>query len=79
VFTNRWYPQGPPIILGATAGEFSGRVLLGGTGAQRCAHVVRARLFAPGNRLLESAMSYDVTRVSAGGGDTPCAAITDQR
>ncbi len=72
VFTDRWYQQGPLIIPEMRTGRFSRRVILGGEGAQRCAHVVRVRLLGAANRIIDEATASRIVRSSPDSVGIPC-------
>jgi hypothetical protein len=71
LFTDRWYPQGDRVFPDA-AGAFTQAVYLGGQGVQQCAHVLRARLFAPGGRYLATASELGVIRANPDGTMPAC-------
>ena len=71
VFTNRWYRQGPEIMV-AKDGSFSGKVILGGEGFQRCQHLVRARLFDFYGHELGHDLLWGVARANADGSAPKC-------
>lgn len=66
LFTDRWYRQGDRVFPDA-AGAFTQAVYLGGQGVQQCAHVLRARLFAPDGRYLATAAELGVIRANPDG------------
>ena len=72
VFTDRWYQQGPLITPDLRTGRFSRRVILGGEGAQRCAHVVRVRLLGVANRIVDEVTASRIVRTSSDSTATPC-------
>lgn len=65
VFTNRWYPQGEAIPI-ASDGSFSQDINLGGSGSERCFHLLRARAFDQDGQSRAVALNYDIGRVGAG-------------
>lgn len=71
VFTNRWYRQGPEIMV-AKDGSFSGKVMLGGQGFQQCQHMVRARLFDFYGHELGHDLIWGVARANADGSRPMC-------
>jgi hypothetical protein len=72
VFTNKWYSQGGEIRPGAPVGMFQQSIYLGGEGREQCFHIVRARLFDPGGRLLAAAANFNVARLNADGTPPSC-------
>lgn len=72
VFTNRWYTQTGKIRPGAPDGDLSATIYLAGEGREQCNHIVRARLFDPGGHLLNSALSFNVTRADTNGAAPAC-------
>src|SRR5579875_626560 len=72
VFTNRWYRQTGKIRPGAPVGDLSATIYLAGEGREQCHHIVRACLFDPAGRLLDSALSFNVARANANGSAPAC-------
>lgn len=75
VFTDRWYQQGPQITPDSRTGRFSRRVILGGEGVQRCAHVVRVRLIGVANRIIDEVTASRIIRSSPDSTATPCPSV----
>jgi hypothetical protein len=71
LFTDRWYPQGDRVAPDAD-GRFTQTVYLGGQGIQQCAHVLRARLFAPDGGYLATAARLGVVRANPDGTAPAC-------
>jgi 4-amino-4-deoxy-L-arabinose transferase-like glycosyltransferase len=57
IYTNRWYPQGEPVVL-AGSGTFRQTIWLGGP----CRHLIRARLLDERGATVAAAASYGVKR-----------------
>lgn len=72
VFTNRWYTQTGKIRPGAPNGALSATIYLAGEGSEQCHHIVRLRLFDHDGNLLDSALSFNVVRVSPNGSPPAC-------
>jgi len=71
VFTNRWYRQGPEIMV-AKDGSFNGKVILGGARFQQCQHMLRARLFDFYGHELGHDLIWGVARANADGSAPKC-------
>jgi len=74
VYTDDWYVQGSPIAPSGARGLFSRRVVLGGGGADRCAHTIRVRLLSDDERILHEVIISRVVRTSADSVAIPCPA-----
>ena len=72
VLTNQWWPQGPPVDVDPLSGTFETTVALGGAGAQRCHHLIRARAYDFRRRLVASTMVVDVARIDPTEQDPNC-------
>ena len=72
VFTNQWWPQGTPVDVDPLSGNFETTVSLGGVGAQRCHHLIRARVYDFRRRLVASTMVVDVARIDPTEQDPNC-------
>ncbi len=72
VFTNSWYPQGDTLNLSVGTGHFARRIVLGGEGAERCAHIVRVRLLSADQRILHEVLVPGIRRTTADSASIPC-------
>jgi len=72
VYTNQWWPQGTTVAVDPISGIFESVVSLGGVGAQRCHHLIRARAFDARQRLIATTMVVDVARVNPNDPDPRC-------
>jgi len=72
VLTNEWYPQGEPMVLSAPSVPFEIRVVLAGTGVQRCRHTIRLRLMSAGEKQLDETFIDDLRRSSLDSLTVPC-------
>lgn len=74
VKTDEWYAQGD-LLAPTASGKFARRVVLGGEGAQRCAHTIRVRLLAPDDRILHEVLISGVKRSAQDSLSIPCPAV----
>ncbi len=62
VLTNRWYRQSDALL--AADGTFVTTAVLGGTGAQRCHHVLRVRVVGARDRILDEVTVPNIRRAA---------------